>query len=437
MHHVFSPRAGLLLSLLAVIGCQEPQAAAPPQTLTVRVAHPLQKDIVEWNEFTGRLEAVNFVEVRSRVSGYLTQADFKEGQKVKENDILMVVDRRPFEAELKQAKAALKEAEARVVQANAQLTQVTAEKATATARLNLAKSEYERIDTLRKKGSVSQSEYDRARNEYLTAQAGSDAAEAGIAGANAAITTAEAAIETANASIETADLNLKYTEIKAPVDGMISRRYVTRGNLISGGTENSTLLTTIVSVDPIYFVFDANEQQVLRFQRLIQKGTQKSARDVRHPAYLALADETGYPHVGYVDFVDNRFDINTATLTARARFDNPSGILMAGLFGHVRIAATPRYPAILLPDEAIGIDQSESFVYVVDDQNKVQRKVIETGTLALGLRVIRSGLSTSDRVLLGGLQKVRPDMEVKAELETITADETELTQYDSTPREIN
>lgn len=436
MTRIFRSPAWLLPGLVFVLGCEEPPAAAPPPTPTVRVAHPVRKEIVEWNEFTGRLEAVSYVEVRSRVSGYLTEADFKEGQPVDEDDVLMVVDKRPYKAQLNQAKAALKEAEARVTQANAQLAQASAEKETATAQANLARSEFERIEALRRRNSISQSEFEKARNELLTAQANLEAADAGISGANAAIATAEAAIETARAAVEEAELNLEYTEVKAPVDGMVSRRYVTKGNLISGGTEQSTLLTTIVSTDPIYFVFDASEQQVLRFQRMIQAGTQQSARKVRHPAYLALADEQGYPHDGYVDFVDNRFDPQTATLTARAVFRNSDGILMPGLFGKVRIAATPRYEAILVPDAAIGADQAESFVYVLDGQNQVQRRIVETGPLALGLRVIRSGLDTEDRVLLGGLQQVRPGITVDPKLETIPVDDTDLAQYDTTPRRI-
>jgi len=230
-------------------------------------------------------------------------------------------------------------------------------------------------------------------------------------------------------------MRLRHTEIRAPIDGRVSRRYVSVGNLISGGSEQSTLLTTMVSLDPIYFMFDASEQQVLRFQRLIQQGTRKSARDVRYPVHLALADEQGFPHQGYIDFVDNRFDPNTATMSARATFANPDGLLTPGMFGKIQLAGTAPYEALLLPDAAIGADQSEQFVYVVDQDNQVRLQVVETGPLALGMRVIRDGVTADDRVVIGGLQRARPGIEVAPTEEKLVAQQRDEPRYESSPTE--
>lgn len=442
---VLATSATLLVVLLAVClpaGCsRKPPPSGPPgagagaggERPIVRVATPVKREVVEWAEFTGRLQAVDFVEVRSRISGYLKSVEFQEGQPIEAGDLLFVVDPRPFEAALETAKASLDEAKARAEQAEAQLATADADKLTAESNLEFAHSEFERQKSLQQRNVSTQSEFDRTRNEYTKAQAQVQSSEAAIALARAAISTAKATIVTAQAAVNEAQLNLDYTRITAPVAGRTSRRNVTEGNLISGGNDQSVVLTTIVSLDPIYMLFDASEQQVLRFQRLILQGARKSARDVKYPAYMRLEDETGFPHQGYLDFVDNRFDPVTATMTARAVFENHDGILTPGMFGKLRIAETPAFDALLVPDAAVGTDQSDQFVYVVDADGTVAMRIIETGSMALGLRIVRTGLNADDRVIVGGIQRIRPGVQVESKLETIEPDESVLGVDDATP----
>jgi RND family efflux transporter MFP subunit len=426
------------LVLFSIAGCSRKSTPAGPPSAgaelpIVRVAIPVEREVVEWAEFTGRLQAVDFVEIRSRVSGYLKSVEFQEGQLIEAGDLLFVVDPRPFEAALETAKANLEEAKARGEQAEAQLATAAANKLTAESNLEFTNSEFDRQKTLQQRNVGSQSDFDRARNEYKTASAQVQGSDAEIASARAAISTAKATIVTAQAAVNEAQLNLDYTRITAPVAGRTSRRNVTEGNLISGGNDQSVVLTTIVSLDPIYMLFDASEQQVLRFQRLILEGARKSARDVKYPAYMRLEDETGFPHRGYLDFVDNRFDPVTATMTARAIFENDDGILTPGMFGKLRIAETPAFDALLVPDAAVGTDQSDQFVYVVDADGTVAMRPIEAGSMALGLRIVRSGLNAGDQVVVGGIQRVRPGVRVTSMLETIEPDESVLGVEDATP----
>ncbi|MCO8123889.1 efflux RND transporter periplasmic adaptor subunit [Stieleria sp. TO1_6] len=465
MTHSFTPLQLIcLFSTLGLVGCgrsTSPDRSAPPPP-AVSVSTPLVKSIVEWDEFTGRLEAVDFVQVRSRVGGYLLDAksdqtlldgsasgslgskSIQDGDDVSKGDLLFIVDQRPYRAAVDNAKAAVEEAKASLTQSNAQLAQANAIKESATAEADFAETDYDRQKSLQKQNATSQSAVELSRNQFLKARGQLEGANAGIALAQAAIATSTAAIESAKARLREAELNLEYTEIRAPITGRISRRYVTKGNLISGGSEQSTLLTTIVSLDPIYFVFDASEQQVLKFKRLVQEGARRSVRDVRYATYLELVDEDNFPHIGFIDFVDNRFDPNTATMTARARFQNPDGLLTPGMFAKARIASSTKYDALLVPDEAIGADQSDKFVYVLDAENKAQMRVIETGPLAYGLRVIRNGISADDRVVISGLQRVRannPVQVLSAEkgAKTIVAVETEDSQqpelYEASPNE--
>ncbi len=299
--------------------------------------------------------------------------------------------------------------------------------------MEFTNSEFERQKALQQRNASTQSELDRTRKEYTTAKAQVQGADAAIASARATISTAKASIVTAQAAVNEAQLNLDYTRIIAPIAGRTSRRNVTEGNLISGGNDQSVVLTTIVSLDPIYILFDASEQQVLRFQRLILLGARESARDVKYPAYMRLEDENGFPHKGYLDFIDNRFDPVTATMTARAIFDNHNGILTPGMFGKLRIAETPAFDSLLVPDAAVGTDQSDQFVYVVDDDGKVAMRIVETGSMALGLRIVRTGLNANDQVIVGGIQRVRPGVQVEAKLEKIEPDENVLGVADATP----
>tara|TARA_R110002072_G_scaffold273413_2_gene434323 strand:+ start:59528 stop:60826 length:1299 start_codon:yes stop_codon:yes gene_type:complete len=377
--------------------------------------------IVEWDEYTGRLDAIDSVEVRARVSGYLGTTHFHEGQMVEKGDLLAIIDPRPFRAELNGAKARLEEATARLSEAHSLKKQALAEKADSDAQLNLANSRLERAMKLLESNAISKDEVDVIESEQLQAAAAIEAANAKVESANAGIATATAAIETAKANVETASLNLQYTQVRAPVGGRISRRYVTEGNLISGGSNQSTLLTTIVSTSPIHCYFDANEQDFLKYVRLAREGKRESSRDVKNPVFLALVDEEGYPHTGHMDFVDNQIDPNTGTMRGRAILANEDGLLTPGLFARVRLPGSGRYDAVLIPDSAIGSDQSEKFVYAVGEDGSVERKKITPGPLSHGLRVIRAGLDGSERIVTRGLQQIRPGVTVKPTEETIEA----------------
>lgn len=411
---------GITVVLCCVLlGCNR-TAPAPPEMPppTVTVAKPVTKKIVEWDAFTGRLEAVDFVEVRARVSGYLKSIHFDEGQIVDAEDLLFVIDPRPFEAELNGAIAALNQAESQLKQANAGLENARAQHHQSEAGLQLAKTRIERARTLEAQNAVSIEELDQRSAEFLQAEADLEASKAGISSAEAAIATAEAAIESAQAGVETARLNLDYTQIRAPVSGRISRQYVTEGNLVSGGTATSTLLTTITSVDPIYCTFDVNEQDVLKYIRLAQIGERKSSREVKNPVFLGLVDESGFPHEGHMDFVDNHFDVDTASMRARGVIPNHDRVLLPGMFARIRIPGSAAHQGVLVPDSAIGTDQASQYVYIVVD-NVIQRRSVKLGPMVDGLRVVRDGLGGSETLVIQGLLQSRPEMTVQVQQGTI------------------
>lgn len=402
------------VAILTALGCQpaaNPSGSPPPEP-GVTVANPLVLPIVEWDEYTGRLDAIDSVEVRARVSGYLLSTHFEEGQLVQQGDLLAIVDPRPFQAELSAARARVQEAKARLAESNALLKQAEAERGDAGAQLELANTRLKRARSLTGSRAISEEEVDARVSEQLQAQAAIEAANAKIESAKAGIATAGAAIETANANVEGALLNVEYTQIRAPIGGRISRRYVTEGNLISGGTALSTLITTIVSTNPIHCYFDANEQAFLKYARLSRDGTRQSSRDAKNPVFMRLIDENGFPHQGHMDFVDNRIDPNTGTMRGRAIFSNDDNTLTPGLFAEIRLPGSGRYDAVLIPDSAIVSDQSEKFVYVVEAEEEIQRRVIELGPIVKGLRVIRSGLNGSDTIVISGLQRVFPGVRV-------------------------
>ncbi len=384
----------------------------PPPTVTV--AQPVKKQIVEWDAYTGRMEAIEFVEIRARVSGYLQSLHFDEGQVVNAGDLLFVIDPRPFQAELNGAEAALTQAESQLEQARARLEEARAQQQQTDAQLQLADARLKRARMLQERNVITDEELDQREAEFLQAKADVSASKAGIDSANAAISTAEAAIESAKAGIEAAELNLTYTRIRAPISGRISRHYVTAGNLVNGGTATSTLLTTITSVEPIYCMFDANEQQVLKYTRLAQSGKRESSRVAKNPVFLGLVDEAGFPHKGHMDFVDNRFDPNTASMRARCVFPNDDQVLLPGMFARIRIPGSAAYQAVLIPDSAIATDQSEQFVYVVEN-DVVQRRGIVTGPIVDGLRVVRQGLTGDETIIIEGLLLARPEMEVQTQ----------------------
>jgi RND family efflux transporter MFP subunit len=364
---------GLVLALAFFINAcrrSEPVAAPPPK---VTVSTPIVREVIEWDEYTGRLESTESVEVRARVNGYLQSIHFKDGAIVKKGDLLFVIDPRPYQAEV---------------------DRVTAELELAQARLELAKSDYARAQKLRQFRAISEEEADtRAATERQAQQS----------------------VEAARANVKAAKLNVEFTRVTAPITGCISRKLVTEGNLINGGTAESTLLTTIVSMDPIYVYFEADERSYLKYARLSQNGKGPGSREARNPVYLALADEKGFPRRGYVDFVDNRLDSKTGTMTGRAVFSNGDLSLTPGLFGRVRLQGSTRYEAVLVPDEAIGSDQAQKFVLLLNGDNTVEHRTVQLGPVIHGFRVIREGLKPDDWLIVNGMQRARPGLKVAPE----------------------
>ncbi len=365
-------------------GCRkqpaQAQNAPPPPPPAVTVAHPIEHEVIEWDEYTGRLQAVETVEVRARVSGFIESTHFEEGSLVEKGDLLFVIDPRPFEVELEKAKADLASAE---------------------AQREYAKSVQRRLEEARTGSAVSGIELENSRRDVLEAEANVSSAEAGVRDAR---------------------LNLEWTRVTAPISGRVSSRYVTPGNLINGGPGEATLLTTITSIDPIECTIDADEQSVLKYQRLSREGKRVSARDTPIPCYLQLADEEGFPHKGMITFVDNRLDPETGTIRAKATFDNPNGWLVPGFYAKVRIPGSGRYTATLVPNSAVGTDQAQRFVMVVNDQNQVERRNVKLGSLFGGLRAIESGVSTDDRVVINGLQRAQPGAAVTPQPGEISAE---------------
>jgi RND family efflux transporter MFP subunit len=369
---------GLCLLLSA---CPQRQAVtAPPPPPKVTVSQPIAREVVEWDEYTGRLEAVESVDIRARVSGYLQSVHFTDGAVVKKGGLLFVIDPRPYQAELNRVKAALEQA---------------------IAQSERAQKDLARVRQLVQWRAVSQEEVDtRAADQRQ----------------------AEEAVKAGRAAVEAAQLNVEFTQVKAPISGRISREFVTVGNLINGGTADSTLLTRIVSLDPIYCYFDVDERSYLKYSRLWRDGRRTMSREVKIPVDLGLADETGFPHHGHLDFIDNRLDPNTGTMTGRAIVPNPDFTLIPGLFARLRLPGSNQYEALLLPDEAIGTDQTQRFAFVVNDQNTVEYRKVELGPMIDGLRVIRSGLKPEEWVIVTGVQRVRSGSQVDPQQQAIPAD---------------
>jgi len=338
--------------------------AAPP---AVTVSQPIRRELAEWDEYTGQFAAKEYVEIRARVSGYLTEIHFADGQIVKEGDLLFVIDPRPYEATLAAARAQL-------AQANAQV--------------DLATQQLNRSAELRKKDFEPASNYDQRVSDLKVATA---------------------ATESAKAAIRSAELNVGFTRITAPLTGRISNHQVSVGNLVSGSDSATTpALTTIVSLDPIYFYFDMSEGDYLTYQRATAAGKLDEARD-SSPVYVRLTDETEWPRRGLLNFIDNQVDRGAGTIRARATFANSDFFVTPGQFGRIRIAASERYNAILIPDAAVVTDQSRKVVMTVKDDGTVEPKVVRPGPMTDdGLRIIRSGLAPTDRVIINGLVRARP-----------------------------
>lgn len=360
----------LVLSLSVLAGCGKAptQGSAPPPAVTV--TQPVVKTVTEWDEYTGRTAPVESVEIRARVSGYLKSVHFTDGGEVKKGDLLFLIDPRPFEAELERAQADLERSK---------------------TQLELAENDLNRASRLVVSRAISEEEYDTRSK---------------------AVKQAKAALAAAQAAVTSARLNVEYSHIYAPISGRISRRYIDPGNLVNGNVGQATLLTTIVSLDPIYVYVDVDEQAVLRYVQLRREGKRISARETRIPAELALAIDTGFPHKGYIDFVDNRIDPNTGTLRARGIFPNPDRLLGIGLFARMRVPASPPYEAPQVNDRAIGTDQSQKFLLVVNDKNEVEYRPVTLGPVIGGLRVIRDGVKPGEWVVIDGLQRARPGAKV-------------------------
>jgi len=378
--------AAVALSAMGV-GCDQggttqPQQKGTASAPTVTVSKPLQREIIEWDEYTGRFEAVEAVEVRARVSGYLTELHFKDGQAVKQGDLLFVLDARPFERTLEQAQAELVQAQTKVQNTNLDVV---------------------RGKPLLERRIISEKAFDDRESLVREAQAG---------------------VKVAEAKVKTAELELSFTRITSPISGRISRTQVTAGNWVSaGGAANATLLTTIVSQDPIYIYFDVSENNYIKYRRLSERGVSSTAAELGAPIEIALPDERGFPHKARLDFLDNRLDQGTGTLRARGVMANASGLFSPGLFARVRVTGTAPYVAVLLPDEAIGTDQTNKFVYTVGEDGSVARRNVKLGPLHEGLRVVREGLAAEQWVITRGLQRARPGIKVAPKREALTLSE--------------
>jgi RND family efflux transporter MFP subunit len=366
----------LLLGLSAgLAGCSRAPAEAPPPPTPATVSYPVEREVTDYADFTGRTAAVDSVEVRAHVWGYLQKVNFKEGALVKKDDVLFELDPRPYQALFNQAKA-------KVAQDEAQLT--------------YDEAEYQRNMGLFRTAAVSRSELDKSAAARDVDRANIAADKAGVA---------------------SRQLDLDYTKVLAPVSGRVSRYVVTVGNLIQSGDQGGgTLLTTIVSVDPMYAYFDVDEHTVLRVRRLIREGKAKSARDGEMPVQLGLANEDGFPHQGTINFVENQVNPKTGTLRLRGVFPNKDESLLPGYFGRVRVPVGLPHPAVLVSDRAIDTDQGQKIVYVVNEKNEVVSRPVRLGALHDGLREITDGLKPGERVVVNGLQQVRPGLTVEPKL---------------------
>ena len=357
--------AASALMAAALYGCSSRSEAQAPPAPSVTVATPLIQAVQDWDEFTGRFEATQSVEVRARVGGYVSGVHFRDGDHVRRGQLLFSLDPRP-------AQAALASARAQLSQAQAQLT--------------LAQSELARAESLLESQAISQAEVDTRRG---------------------ALQTAQAAIAAANANVRARSLDLEFTRVTAPISGRVSDRRVDAGNLVAGGSSAADVLTTVVSSAPIHFVFDGSEAVLLKYQRQARRGAA--------PIQIRLQDETGFSRSGTLDFTDNAVDTASGVVRLRAVIPNADGFLKPGMFGQARLAGAGTYDAMLVPDAAIATDQARRIVYVVAADGSVAPKPVQLGPLVDGLRVVRGGLERTDRVIINGVQRIQgPGMKVQA-----------------------
>jgi RND family efflux transporter MFP subunit len=354
-------RATALLLSAALAACSGNGPPAPA-AVGVIVAQPLKRQIVDWDDFVGHFEAVDSVDLRPRVSGYLQSINFRDGQMVHKGDLLFVIDPRPYQAVLDQAKG--QQAHAQSAESNANIELVRAKKLLAD-------------------GAISQEEY---QTRLATAQQ------------------ATADVLAAKAAVESAALNLGFTHVTSPIDGRASDRRVAPGNLV---TQDSTILTNITDLDPIRFIFDGAESLYLKYEDLGQMGSRHESRYYPNPVEIRLQNQSEYTIKGRMDFVDNALDTNSGTIRGRAVIPNPKLLLTPGMFGHLRLLGSGTYEALLIPDDSISTQQSDQIVYVVGRDDKIEQRKIATGPLVDGLRVVRSGLVATDRVVIEGEEHVR------------------------------
>jgi RND family efflux transporter MFP subunit len=366
------------LAVVVVSGCKPPAEEAskvPPTQVTV--AKPLQRAVAEYEEFTGRTEAVESVEIRARVTGYLDKVYFEEGGEVKTGDPLFQIDARPYQAEVDMAAARVEVSE---------------------AQREFQKSELARNEPLLKKAAISQADYDKVVAANKESAAG---------------------VDSANASLEKAKLNLAFTKLASPIDGRVSRTLMTEGNLV---TADTTPLTNIVSQDPMFAYFDVDERTVLRLMKLVEEGKLTSQRSTpESPLTMALANDTGFPHQGVIDFVDNQVNASTGTINVRGKFPNPdlktgSHALAPGFFVRVRLPIGDPHAARLVAERAIGTDQGQKYVLIVNAKHEVEYRPVKLGKLENGLRVIEEGLQGDEQVIVIGLQRARPGKVVETKI---------------------
>jgi RND family efflux transporter MFP subunit len=361
---------GIALGLAGCVRVPSPAPEAAPAPVTV--SHPIERDVTDYADFTGRTAAVDSVEVRARVWGYLDKVNFKEGAMVKKDDVLFEIDPRLYRADVERARGAVAQYEARV---------------------HRLERDYRRAKSLLARGAIGQEEYDAYEANYREAVAN---------------------LDVARANRDLAELNLGYTKVTAPVSGRVSRYVVTVGNLIQSGDQSGgTMLTTIVSVDPMYVYFDMDERSVLRIRELIRAGKAKSTRESEWPVALGLATDQGFPHQGTINFEDNQVNPRTGTLRVRGVFLNKDELLSPGLFARVRVPIGRAHRALLVTDRAIDTDQGQKVLYVVNAKNEVVSRPVRLGALQHGLREITEGLEAGERVIVSGLQQVRPGVAVE------------------------
>lgn len=362
-------------------GCGNKSVQMKPALPAVTVAPVEEREIVEQDEFTGRIEPVESVEIRPRVSGYIQAVNFQSGQLVKNGELLFQIDPRWHQAAFDQRQAEFEQAK---------------------VRLENARREADRTPQLLAGHAISQEE--------------SDARQARFDEAKSAVLAAQAALDSAR-------LDLEYTQVRAPIDGRVSRALLTEGNYVSGVAGTATLLTTVVSVDPVYVHADMDENSLLRFNALARSKKIEANDDGKIPVELQLADEEGFPHQGYLESFDNRLNADTGSILLRAVFANPDGRIVPGLFARIRVPLSDRHPALLVEERSVGTDQAQKFVLTLTPTNTVAYRKVELGPFIDGRRVVRSGLQGNEEIVVNGLQRVRPGMPVTPQTETAATSE--------------